>query len=88
MTHLAVSSLRKSYDGREVVAGVDFELVPGECFGLLGPNGAGKTTTLRLALGLTQPDAGLITLLDHKVPDQARRRGAADRQPRPRFYGA
>ena len=72
MTHLAVSGLRKSYDGREVVAGVDFELVPGECFGLLGPNGAGKTTTLRLALGLTQPDAGVITLLDHKVPERAR----------------
>jgi lipooligosaccharide transport system ATP-binding protein len=72
MTLLAVSGLRKSYDGREVVAGVDFELVPGECFGLLGPNGAGKTTTLRLALGLTQPDAGRITLLDHDVPKQAR----------------
>ncbi|HTD91015.1 MAG TPA: ATP-binding cassette domain-containing protein, partial [Burkholderiales bacterium] len=40
--------------------------------GLLGPNGAGKTTTLRLVLGLTQPDSGRITLLDHSVPEQAR----------------
>jgi lipooligosaccharide transport system ATP-binding protein len=72
MTHLAISGLRKSYDGREVVAGVDFELVPGECFGLLGPNGAGKTTTLRLALGLIQPDSGDITLLDHNVSTHAR----------------
>ena len=58
MTHLAVRGLRKSYEGRDVIAGIDFELTPGECFGLLGPNGAGKTTTLRLVLGLTQPDAG------------------------------
>ncbi len=72
MIHLAVKALRKSYEGREVVAGVDFELVPGECFGLLGPNGAGKTTTLRLTLGLTQPDSGHITLLDHNVPEHAR----------------
>ena len=72
MTLLAVSGLRKSYDGREVVAGVDFELAPGECFGLLGPNGAGKTTTLRLVLGLAQPDRGSITLLDHDVSTHAR----------------
>ncbi|MEQ1772467.1 MAG: ATP-binding cassette domain-containing protein [Burkholderiales bacterium] len=72
MTHLAVNGLRKSYDGREVVAGIDFELVPGECFGLLGPNGAGKTTTLRLTLGLTQCDSGNITLLDYNVATHAR----------------
>jgi len=72
MTLLAVSGLRKSYAGREVVAGVDFELVAGECFGLLGPNGAGKTTTLRLVLGLAQPDSGSITLLDHNVSTHAR----------------
>jgi len=71
MTQLTVSELRKSYDGREVIAGVDFALIPGECFGLLGPNGAGKTTTLRLALGLTRPDGGQITLLGHRVPERA-----------------
>jgi lipooligosaccharide transport system ATP-binding protein len=72
MTHLAVSGLRKSYDGREVVAGIDFALAPGECFGLLGPNGAGKTTTLRLVLGLTRPNAGNITLMDQDVATHAR----------------
>ncbi len=72
MTLLAVQGLRKSYDGREVVAGLDFELAPGECFGLLGPNGAGKTTTLRLTLGLTRADAGHITLLDYNVATHAR----------------
>ena len=72
MTLFEARGLRKSYEGREVVAGVDLSLAPGECFGLLGPNGAGKTTTLRLALGLTLPAAGTITLLDHAVPAQAR----------------
>jgi len=72
MTILAARGIRKSYGGREAVAGIDLELVRGECFGLLGPNGAGKTTTLRMLLGLVVPDAGTITLLDHPVPRAAR----------------
>ncbi|MGE0356936.1 MAG: ATP-binding cassette domain-containing protein [Burkholderiales bacterium] len=69
---LSARGLRKRYDGREVVAGLDLELSRGECFGLLGPNGAGKTTALRMLLGLTAPDAGEITLLGHPVPKAAR----------------
>ena len=72
MNPLSVSGLRKSYDGREVVAGLDFELQRGECYGLLGPNGAGKTTTLRCCLGLTAPDSGAIMLVGEPVPARAR----------------
>jgi len=74
---LVARGLRKLYDDREVVAGVDLALEGGECFGLLGPNGAGKTTTLRLCLGLTAPDAGSIELTGVDVvrsPRQARAR--------------
>ena len=71
-TVLSVAGLRKRYGADEVVAGIDFEVQAGECFGLLGPNGAGKTTTLKLALGLIDPDAGTIRLLDRPVPQEAR----------------
>ena len=54
------------------VDGISFEAREGEIFGLLGSNGAGKTTTLRLALGLTDPDAGEITLLGEPIPRRAR----------------
>jgi lipooligosaccharide transport system ATP-binding protein len=67
-----VRGLRKSYGDQEVLAGVDFTLRRGECFGLLGPNGAGKTTTLRLALGLIPPDAGEISVLGEPVPAHGR----------------
>ena len=69
---LAVAGLRKSYGDNEVVRGLDFAIRRGECFGLLGPNGAGKTTTLRCCLGLTDPNAGTITLVGEPVPRAAR----------------
>jgi lipooligosaccharide transport system ATP-binding protein len=72
MTALSARGLRKSYDGLEVVSGVDLAVAPGECYGLLGPNGAGKTTTLKLCLGLIEPDGGAIELLGEPVPRRAR----------------
>jgi len=69
---LSIRGLRKRYGDTEVVAGIDLELRPGECFTLLGPNGAGKTTTLRCALGLTAPSAGEIRLAGLPVPERAR----------------
>ena len=68
---LHVTNLHKSYDGKEVVCGIDFSVPAGTCFGLLGPNGAGKTTTLRCCLGLTAPDAGDILLGGFAVPADA-----------------
>ncbi len=68
---LTVSGLRKSYEDNEVVAGIDFTVTSGTCFGLLGPNGAGKTTSLRCCLGLTTPDSGQITLCGYDIPAQA-----------------
>jgi lipooligosaccharide transport system ATP-binding protein len=61
---LSVQSLSKSYGGSKVVDDVSFAIAPGECLGVIGPNGAGKTTTIRMCLGLTVPDAGLITYFD------------------------
>jgi len=59
---LAVTGLVKSYKGRRVVDGVNFEVSAGEIVGLLGPNGAGKTTSFRMTVGLITPDAGRVEL--------------------------
>lgn len=57
-TILKVEGLRKSYDGREVVKGISFNVARGEIFGILGPNGAGKTTTLEMIETLRPIDGG------------------------------
>lgn len=53
-----VRDLVKTYDGRNVVDGVSFEVKKGEIFGILGPNGAGKTTTLEMIETLRPIDGG------------------------------
>ena len=60
---IAVAGLRKSYDGRAVVDGLDFEVQPGEVFAILGPNGAGKTTTVEILEGYRNRDGGDVRVL-------------------------
>ena len=62
MNTVELNKFRKSYD--EFVAVDDLSLVirPGEVFGLLGPNGAGKTSTLRMMIGITIPDSGVVSM--------------------------
>ncbi|MCB1099472.1 MAG: LPS export ABC transporter ATP-binding protein [Verrucomicrobiales bacterium] len=57
---LYTEQLKKVYDGRAVVNGVDVTVRPGEIVGLLGPNGAGKTTTFYMIVGLIVPNAGRV----------------------------
>lgn len=57
---LYTQGLKKVYDGRAVVNGVDIEVKAGEIVGLLGPNGAGKTTTFYMIVGLVQPNGGKV----------------------------
>jgi ABC-2 type transport system ATP-binding protein len=59
---LEVRDLRKNYGATPALAGVSFQVQPGEMFGLLGPNGAGKTTLMSIVSGLLDPSAGQVFL--------------------------
>ena len=65
---LSVTSLEKSYDDVKAVAGLDFEIEKGECFGLLGPNGAGKSTTLAMLEGMEDPTRGSVQYYGGPLP--------------------
>ena len=64
---LVVRGLRKSFDGQEVLKGVDFEVNPGEIFVIMGPSGSGKSVLLKHLIGLEEPDAGEILVNGEKV---------------------
>ena len=57
---LETSGLTVSYDGVQVLFGVDLEVREGEILALLGTNGAGKSTTLNAISGIVEPDGGNV----------------------------
>ena len=66
-----VRGLRKVYDGRAVVDGIDLQVGAGRICGFLGPNGSGKTTSIRMLCGLLTPDGGSGTCLGLDIIAQA-----------------
>ena len=62
MILLSLSDIVKHYGPEPVLAGVSFDLRPGERASLVGPNGAGKTTLLKIAAGQLDADRGTCEL--------------------------
>jgi lipopolysaccharide export system ATP-binding protein len=62
--------LKKSFNGRTVVNGVDLQVSSGQVIGLLGPNGAGKTTTFYMMVGLCRPDGGKVFLNGEDITEE------------------
>jgi ABC-2 type transport system ATP-binding protein len=64
-----VDSVVKSFGAQRALDGVTLRVRQGEIYGLLGPNGSGKTTLIRAIVGLVVPDAGMVTVLDRRMPN-------------------
>lgn len=57
---LSAQALRLARNGRELLSGVDIELLRGELLTLVGPNGSGKTTLIKILCGAGRADSGTI----------------------------
>ena len=57
---MQLERIRKSFDGKDVISGLNLTINDGEFLTLLGPSGCGKTTVLRLIAGLENVEAGTL----------------------------
>jgi len=57
---ISVRGLRKSFNGREVLRGIDLEVPRGTTTVILGGSGSGKSVLMKHMIGLLKPDAGAV----------------------------
>jgi ABC-2 type transport system ATP-binding protein len=69
---IAASGLRKAFDDKVVLDGIDLDVPAGTVFSLLGPNGAGKTTTVNVLTTLMKADAGSVRVAGHDVATETK----------------
>lgn len=69
---IAVSELRKAFDDKIVLDGIDLDVPAGTVFSLLGPNGAGKTTAVNVLTTLLKADGGTVRVSGHDVATETK----------------
>ena len=63
---LVIENVKKRFDKKEVLKGIDFEFEKGKIYGLLGRNGAGKTTLFNCLNEDLEIDEGSFYLVEDK----------------------
>ena len=64
---VSLNKISLSYDKRQILDNISFDLTSGEMVGLLGPNGAGKSTIFNILMGLVKPNYGKILFNNQDV---------------------
>ncbi|OSZ72135.1 ABC transporter ATP-binding protein [Sphingomonas sp. IBVSS1] len=64
---IQLAGLAKRFGSRQVLAGVDLAVMPGESLVIIGGSGTGKSVTLKIILGLIAPDSGSIKVDGQEV---------------------
>ena len=65
---LSVHVLTKRHGNTLILAGVDFDLQPGEILGIIGPNGIRKSTFMECLVGLLPLNEGAVSFHGAPLP--------------------
>src|SRR4030088_399017 len=64
---ISLRNLRVSYGEREILHGINFDVIRGETLVILGGSGSGKSTLLRTLVGLEKPSSGEIWIKGQNI---------------------
>ena len=67
MDILSAENIKKSFDEKVILDGVNLTLQQGELISLLGVSGAGKTTLFNCISGIDRPDSGRVVVWEREV---------------------
>ena len=64
---LKIEKLSLSFNKRQILDNISFDLNQSEILGLLGPNGVGKSTIFNLIMGLLKPNYGSVLINNKNI---------------------
>ena len=70
---IEVRDLWKSFDGNQVLKGVDLQVMPGTTTVILGGSGSGKTVLMKHIMGLFKPNQGEVIVDGENITRMDRR---------------
>ncbi|MFI3297264.1 MAG: ATP-binding cassette domain-containing protein [bacterium] len=70
---IEVRGLHKSFDGNEVLKGIDVDLYNGKVNQIIGLSGSGKTVLMKSIIGLFRIDKGTIKYHGRNLPDMRKK---------------
>jgi phospholipid/cholesterol/gamma-HCH transport system ATP-binding protein len=68
-TVIEINNLKKSFNGKTVLNGIDMKVMKGENVVVIGKSGQGKSVTIECIVGMIPPDEGSIKVLGHEITE-------------------
>jgi phospholipid/cholesterol/gamma-HCH transport system ATP-binding protein len=75
---IRIENLVKSFNGQQVLKGINLEIKAGETFSIIGPSGTGKSVLLKHIVKLEKPDSGTIFIDGQDIFAEEKARGPRD----------
>jgi phospholipid/cholesterol/gamma-HCH transport system ATP-binding protein len=64
---ISVRGLHKSFNGKKILSGIDFDLMPGKSLVVIGGSGSGKSVLIKNIIGIMTPEKGSIKVDDEET---------------------